>query len=312
MDGGVHGGKELLKRYMPLRPNSQRRVMLASAKAWWRSAAPLVFSAAIWGPCCGAAETLPNSLPPSVPFNKEFDAYLHKEQDTLSSSGIVRTITVDPYVNQQIRFFFGSERGGATLQVTNPDGIVLVPDDSAGITRKATNRSESYLVKQPKTGNWSIKITPHGQTVSEHYVFAVTGQGENNLYFRLNARRVGDASGRRLLVEGAVFGPYGVKGIEMSGSITYPSGKTTALTLYDDGAAEHGDKYAGDGRYANILLDLKETGVYHLAMVAKGTLGKTVVPGDSPDFVYSVGSPPVKSQAVPAFERHTDLEVKIE
>lgn len=286
--------------------------MLASHKAWFGLPTAFFPIASILGLCCGAAQQLPDSLLPTVPFDKQFDAYLHKEYGTLSSTGIVRTITVDPFVNYQIRFFLGSERGGATLQVTNPDGALLVPDNAAGVARKATDRSETYLVKQPKTGNWSIKITPHGQTVSERYVFAVTGQGENNLYFKLNARRVDDASGRRLLVEGAVFGPYGVKGIEMSGSITCPSGKTLPFTLYDDGAAEHGDKYAGDGRHANILLDLKETGVYRLAMEAKGTLGKTVVPGDSPDFVYSFGSTPVKSQAVPAFERYTDLEVQIE
>ena len=242
---------------------------------------------------------------PKIPYDPKFDAFLHKESGQIGSEPIERIIVVDPYVDDYITFYLGYLEQAPKIEIKNPDGDVI-DQNEANVHVRQHDRLIGYRIQNPAVGNWKVVIQQLDDRVSKPYVFAVTGQGEHNLYFHVNSQFLPDAE-RDAQLKVVVGGPHTVKGIQISGVVIDPKGNESEIELLDDGRNESGDEHAGDGRYATILTNLAMPGTYQVRLIADGRNGMTVVPGDSPDFVGS----PAEPDPVPHFMRYSWTEILV-
>lgn len=231
---------------------------------------------------------------------------------TVSASMQEREVVVDAFGNLDITFNLFWDSGDLDLNLVKPDGTVIdhafaQSDPSIEFIESAA--SEFMRVHNPTPGIWKVRVIPVNVTGTQSYSVQVASIGEVNMALNLVSQKSSYAYPEPLLISASFSGPFGVKGVSVSGNVVRPDGSTVPFTLYDDGATNHGDAYAGDGQYANYFTAFKGDGDYRFEIVANNTNGMTVVPGDSPDYVSTVGSSNILSQPVPAFTRQAAITI---
>ena len=221
-------------------------------------------------------------------------------------------VTVDPFGNIDVTFQLLWSSGDFDLNLVKPDGTVIdhaAAQSDPNIEFGETQYSEMMRIHSPTSGVWTVRVIPLAGASSQNYSVDVSSVGEVNLAFNLASDTITNVYPAPLKITASFSGPYGVKGAQVNGTVLRPDGSRVPFSLYDDGLTNHGDAYAGDGQYANYFTGFKGDGDYRFEIVANNTNGMTVVPGDSPDFVYTVGSTPIQSQPGPAFTRQAAITI---
>jgi hypothetical protein len=235
-----------------------------------------------------------------------------------SKESIEKILFVDVFTNYSLDVDAFWKIGTSDFVLHDPTGIEINKDNYETLSKYQPiewiqNPTSLHIrLHNPTSGQW--KITAINPTVDfSDFKVQTSGTGENNLFFSLKTEKISYSCTDKPLISGFVYGPYIVKGINISGIVLNQKTNTEKVfNLYDDGSSLHGDKYAGDGFYSNYLSGyFDEPADYQITMVADNMNGKgmTVVPGDSPYIVYSFGFNSVKSKPVPKFIRTKTITI---
>lgn len=113
------------------------------------------------------------------------------------------------------------------------------------------------------------------------------------------------------MIEASPVAPMSVVGAIIQGTVTKPDGSSISITLYDDGAATHGDVFANDGVYANFFSSYNLNGVYAFELIATNSEGFLYTGEELFAFPELGIIPPEGASSVPApvFTRTTGFSV---
>ena len=135
-----------------------------------------------------------------------------------------------------VNFLLNMFKGGAELEVRDPDGIVVQIDDP-GVTYTNFRGAQYYEIADPAAGVWEIQISGEGS-------FSFSSSGDSGI----NLEYLGSTSwaqGAEEQLQASLSGPIDTAEFQL---VTLEGTLVDILPLYDDGA--HGDYGAGDGFFA--------------------------------------------------------------
>jgi hypothetical protein len=135
-----------------------------------------------------------------------------------------------------VNFLLNMFKGGAELEVRDPNGIVVQTDDP-GVTYTNFRGAQYYEIADPAAGVWEIQISGEGS-------FSFSSSGDSGI----NLEYLGSTSwaqGAMEQLRARLSGPVDTAEFQL---VTPEGTLVDILPLFDDGV--HGDGEAGDGFFA--------------------------------------------------------------
>jgi hypothetical protein len=135
-----------------------------------------------------------------------------------------------------VNFLLNMFKGGAEMEVKDPDGVVVLPNDP-GVSFTDFRGNQYYQIADPLAGVWEIQISGEGS-----FSFSTSGDSGINLEYLGSTSW---AQGAMEQLKARLTGPIDTADFQL---VTPEGTFVDALPLFDDGA--HDDGEAGDGFYA--------------------------------------------------------------
>jgi hypothetical protein len=135
----------------------------------------------------------------------------------------------------KVNFLLNMFKGGAELEVRDPDGTVILPNDSS-VTYRSFRGAQNYRIADPQAGLWEIRITGEGT-----FGFTTSGDSDINLEYLGSTSW---AQGALETLKVRLTGPVDTSTFKL---VTPEGELVDTIMLYDDGA--HGDGEEDDGYF---------------------------------------------------------------
>lgn len=162
-----------------------------------------------------------------------------------------------------------------TMSLLSPSGLLITDLSRAPNVRFTTDpNGRKFEIDAPEAGNW--KVILRAGTI-------VNGQSEINVFAEndgtqlvVSTRKSNVGFPEPIVLEATPMSQgFNVLGAVIQGEVVRPDGSTTAISLYDDGRADHADGVAGDGTYSAFFFDYNKDGTY--AFELKLNVGATAI-----------------------------------
>jgi chitodextrinase len=169
-------------------------------------------------------------------------------------------------------------QGDIAVVLVRPDGVRIDPAYVGGHTDAEiislddvlSMRGKGYRVLNPMPGLWKVEITATAAPASGVVDFMVTGGSDSAIALSVAPRSEFISLGSPIELDATlVDGVTPIPGAEVTAVIAPPSGPSSTIPLYDNGL--NGDIAAGDGVYFGRYPSAAESGIYRIAVTAKGT-----------------------------------------
>jgi hypothetical protein len=184
--------------------------------------------------------------------------------------------------NSKEAFFnlgWASNEADLEMILVAPDGTVIRPED-AGADAKAKvqllrgDRYLTYVVRGAQSGVWHYGVYATANPTGVTYVFQPTIINPQVRGFA-NAEKIFPVPGGAPVIhlEANARDRVPVTDIDVTATMTDPTGGTTVIPMFDDGT--NGDRSADDGLYSALIAGIEATGngVYHFEVSMQATEG---------------------------------------
>ncbi|WP_374355798.1 choice-of-anchor X domain-containing protein [Chitinimonas sp.] len=234
-----------------------------------------------------------------------------QQADESSSPGLDNEILADTATavtgSKEVPFFVDSSVGTLELSLeasADPSKLTVALVDPAGKSTAATCEADDTgatgvqslqceaSVATPAGGNWKLSINNGGAAADLQY--SIEGTPGSNLGAVTAEARIekGKTVGAPSIITANVGGDFPITGIQVSAQLIAPDGKTSTLTLLDDGKGS--DKEENDGIYTGQFNPASE-GDYRAIIKFDNSAGTGSFSTESISYVpYKGGGQPVK------------------
>ncbi len=198
-----------------------------------------------------------------------------KENLNLSKPSTSTTVVIDSSAARAI--FSAAFPSGDTMEMTlkNPSGTTITASNVSNYSDIEYTSEEGYIiftVTDPDAGDWEVTLTgTNFASSSSDSEVVLEAKSDSDYTLGINISDV--TYPEPLIITATPSKDYGIKGLAVSGMITNPSGKTSLLTLSDDGISP--DEFADDGIYSGIITNYEE-GEYSINVTVSNASGKAV------------------------------------
>ncbi|NOZ58211.1 MAG: hypothetical protein GXO66_01325 [Euryarchaeota archaeon] len=195
--------------------------------------------------------------------------YPQHEGKIYPGGSITRQVLIDPTVSRvKFEVFWKNPSSDLDLTLIAPDGTVI-SGTSPGVNHTEDTTYEYYIVRNPASGYWVMKVTAANvNTAGEEVVTRVTLDTTLRAELYVNSSSLIQGEAIKMVVA-VSNGNTPVAGATVTAQITKPNGDVVRIPLYDDGT--HGDSSANDGNYTGIFSDTALAGVYKIKSTATGS-----------------------------------------
>ncbi len=222
-----------------------------------------------------------------------------------SESSSVST-PVDGFSEETI-FSLANVSPGYQYSIKSPKGKVYtgsVPED--GVVFEQSADETHFRVQHAAVGQWQqLVTTPHGLP-GVHFRYALTNASATQKVNVITSTTQSTyAAPDPIVVRCTVTAGDPVAGAEVQGVITGPDGFLSYVTLFDDGAAAHGDTTEGDGVYSAAFQPDGGSGVYTIDVNVVNKTGQQAI--STPELTGTKFVP----QSIVAFQRSSTVTVQV-
>jgi calcium-activated chloride channel regulator 4 len=202
-------------------------------------------------------------------------------------------------LSEEVTFAMSSPSTGFTVQLTSPGGTKYTQTTPAdGVFVLQDTNSTVFRVSKPVKGNWTLSVVaPNTNTGTNHRYNLMANATSPAVSVSPSVASKTVSYPNPVLITCPVTAGGPVAGASVTAEVTGPNGSVGSMMLYDDGAAIHGDKVAGDGIYSGYYGAFPKNGVYSFLVKAVNVKGYTAI-GESEN-----SATPPTSAPVPPFTR---------
>jgi hypothetical protein len=159
------------------------------------------------------------------------------------------------------------------LVLYTPSGAKInfsVASNNSNINYTSGATFESYEVRFPEPGNWTMEIIAVNVTSTGENYSAITFM-ETNLFVGAGTNKDSYVPNEPITVTAYVQdNGTPLSKVDVNASISRPDGTNSTIQLYDDGL--HNDNQTNDGIYANAYKDTNVSGIYYITASANGMI----------------------------------------
>ncbi|MCL4395487.1 MAG: VWA domain-containing protein [Chloroflexi bacterium] len=179
-------------------------------------------------------------------------------------------VTVDSTVTQAHFTVTWSDPSAAfDFSLVDPVGSTITSTTTGpDIAYSSGSVFASYQITNPVAGNWTMSVDPVPPDSSEPYSVRADAIAGLDMSYGTNEGKIVSRV-QPIEMWATVADSAPILGATVNAAVTLPDGTVTSLQLFDDG--QHSDGAAGDGTYANALVDTTQFGVYTITFSATGT-----------------------------------------
>ncbi|MFQ5752471.1 MAG: VWA domain-containing protein, partial [bacterium] len=169
----------------------------------------------------------------------------------------------------------GNEIRPDIVRETRPENIQLFEGDSY----------QSYRLIKPIAGQWNFRVIADKLPRPITFVFQPTVISDVRLFAHTEKILDPESCNPLIVLRARAEDRVPVIDINMTATVTTPSGKSRFIRLHDDGNPENGDDIPRDGIYSAIVTDFASSGngTYQFEVKAKADSNRAMIaPGEEP------------------------------
>lgn len=207
---------------------------------------------------------------------------------------ISHKVEIDPTI-YMATFTVTWTTGTLELKLIRPDGSEVDPADP-DVFHKKEATYETYEIRHPMAGEWTMEITATSTSSSVSYTATVTA-GTNLTIHMYTDKDEYLLNEPIKLIAALTKAGEPITEAAVSATVERPDAAIDYLSLYDDG--KHGDGIALDGVYANYYCNTNVSGSYTINIYASGTASPELFTREVKKSVYVSGVPTGKISVAP-------------
>jgi len=179
-------------------------------------------------------------------------------------------------LSEEVTFSMASPAPGFSVQLTSPAGKRFLQSSVAdGVLCQKDANTVVFRVSKPTKGNWTLSVAAPKTKTGTNYRYNVMANATSPVVSvapAVDSKNVAYPS--PVLITCPVTAVSPVAGASVTAEVTGPNGALGSMALFDDGAAIHGDKVAGDGVYSGYYSAFPKNGVYAFLVQAVNVNGR--------------------------------------
>lgn len=219
-----------------------------------------------------------------------------------------QVVKVDEFT-EEVTFSLASPDSGFGLEVTSPRGKTYktsVPAD--GVLFETSPQETHFRVTNPAPGNWRLTVrSPQTSSGATYQYNLITNSSNATVSAAASTDKPSYTFPEPVKIQCQVTAGDPVAGATVTADVTGPNGILGKLTLYDDGAALHGDAEAADGTYTGLYSAFPASGTYNIEVKVVNVNG-TAVTGESEP---APGTGAIKPKKIAPFARNSSTTVVV-
>ncbi len=220
----------------------------------------------------------------------------------------IEHVNVDSFIGE-VTFLVSWDNGTADISLTDPNGQLINAQNFTAHPNTnyiADSGYAIYRIKNPLQGNWQVQMNFTGQNVQWELrtfgidsVVSCSSQADKDTYTFPDP----------ITIQASCGAPEPVIGGHAWAVVVMPDGTESLTLLYDDGDANHGDAFANDGIYSNIVSATGGSGQYTVTSVFDSTGGTT--PDGSSDGIETERGTILQPKPVSPFQRYNQFTFSV-